>query len=67
MEILDKVGDAFNLVLGGTERFITHWFGASNERRVRQIGYSRDKRGTTTILPGSFLDRINRLETDLEA
>ena len=52
MEILDKVGDAFNLVLGGTERFITHWFGASNERRVRQIGYSRDKRGTTTILPG---------------
>jgi len=67
MEILDKVGDAFNLVLGGTERFITHWFGASNERRVRQIGYSRDKRGTTTILPGSFLDRINRLESDLEA
>ena len=45
MEILDKVGDAFNLVLGGTERFITNMFGSSNERRVRQIGFTRDKQG----------------------
>lgn len=66
MQILDKVGDAFNVVLGGAERFITNIFGSSNERRVRNIGYSRDKHGNTTILPGSFLDRINRLEPDLE-
>ena len=45
MEILDKVGDAFNLVLGGAERFITNIFGSSNERRVRNIGFSRDKSG----------------------
>ncbi len=66
MEILDKVGDAFNLVLGGAERFITNIFGSSNERRVRNIGFSRDKSGKSVILPGSFLDRINRLEPDLE-
>ena len=66
MQILDKVGDAFNVVLGGAERFITNIFGSSNERRVRNIGYSRDKNGNSIILPGSFLDRINRLEPDFE-
>lgn len=66
MEILDKVGDAFNVVLGRTERLITGIFGSSNERRVRNIGYIRDKQGNTSIVPGSFLDRINRLEPDLE-
>ena len=66
MEILDKVGDAFNLVLGGAERFITNIFGSSNERRVRQIGYLRDKQGKTTIVPGSILDRINGMEADFE-
>lgn len=66
MEILDKVGDAFNVVLGRTERLITGLFGSSNERRVRNIGYVRDKQGHTTIVPGSFLDRINRLEPDFE-
>ena len=66
MQILDKVGDAFNVVLGGAERFITNIFGSSNERRVRNIGFSRDKTGKSLILPGSALDRINQLEPDLE-
>lgn len=66
MEILDKFGDAFNVVLGGTERFITRLFGSSNERRVRQIGFVRDKQGNSTIVPGSVLERINNLEPDLE-
>ena len=66
MEILDKVGDAFNVVLGGAERFITNIFGSSNDRRVRNIGYSRDKNGNAAILPGSILDRINQLEPSLE-
>jgi preprotein translocase subunit SecA len=66
MEILDKVGDAFNLVLGGAERFITNIFGSSNERRVRQIGFLRDKQRNSTIVPGSILDRINQLEPDFE-
>ena len=66
MEILDKFGDAFNVMLGGTERFITRMFGSSNERRVRQIGFVRDKQGNSSIVPGSILDRINQMEPDLE-
>lgn len=66
MEILDKFGDAFNVVLGGTERFITRMFGSSNERRVRGIGFVRDKQGNSTIVPGSTLARINDLEPDYE-
>jgi len=66
MEILDKFGDAFNVVLGGTERFITRMFGSSNERRVRNIGFVRDKQGNTSVVPGSTLDRINQLEPDYE-
>ncbi len=66
MEILDKFSDAFNVVLGGTERFITRLFGSSNERRVRSIGFLRDKQGNSTVVPGSILDRINLLEPDFE-
>ena len=66
MEFLDKVGDAVNVVLGGAERFITGMFGSSNERRVKAIGFSRDRQGKSQILPGSILDRINQLEPQLE-
>ena len=66
MEIMEKVGDAFNVVLGGAERFITGLFGSSNERRVKAIGFTRDKQGNSIIFPGSVLDRINQLEPDLE-
>jgi preprotein translocase subunit SecA len=66
MEILDKVGDAINVVLGGAERLITGLFGSSNERRVKAIGFSRDKQGRASIIPGSVLDRINQFEPDFE-
>jgi preprotein translocase subunit SecA len=66
MEILDKFSDAFNVVLGGTERMITRMFGSANERRVRNIGFIRDKQGNSSIVPGSTLDRINQLEPTLE-
>ena len=66
MEFLDKVGDAVNVVLGGAERLITGMFGSSNERRVKAIGYTRNKQGQAIILPGSILERINQLEPQLE-
>ena len=66
MEILDKFSDAFNVVLGGTERFITRMFGSANERRVRSIGFARDKQGNSSVTPGSTLDRINQLEPNYE-
>ncbi len=62
MEVLDKIGDIFNTGLAKAERMITSMFGSSNERRVRQLGFLRDKQGNTTIAPGSTLERINALE-----
>ncbi|MFN9041141.1 MAG: preprotein translocase subunit SecA, partial [Planctomyces sp.] len=41
-------------------------FGSSNERRMRRLGFVRDRDGRTTILPGSMLDRINSLEPQLQ-
>jgi preprotein translocase subunit SecA len=53
-------------LLAAIERLITRIFGSANERRVRQIGFLRDKNGETTIVPGSALDRINQLEPEFE-
>jgi len=66
MEFLEKVGSFFTALLGGIEQLITKLFGSANERRVRQIGFARDKQGNTTVIPGSVLDRINQLEPDYE-
>ncbi|MBA4031049.1 MAG: preprotein translocase subunit SecA, partial [Planctomyces sp.] len=66
MEFIDKIGDATNAVLTGFERTLTKLFGSSNERRVRQLGFVRDRSGNTVITPGSTLDRINRLEASME-
>ncbi|MCA9067410.1 MAG: preprotein translocase subunit SecA, partial [Planctomycetaceae bacterium] len=66
MEVMEKVGDWFNASTAAVERLITRMFGSSNERRVEQIGFTRDKEGNVTIVPGSLLDRINGLEPDFE-
>uniref|UniRef100_A0A7C2P2L9 Protein translocase subunit SecA n=1 Tax=Schlesneria paludicola TaxID=360056 RepID=A0A7C2P2L9_9PLAN len=66
MEVLERIGDVFNAGLSRAERFITGMFGSSNERRVRQIGFLRDKQGNSTVTPGSTLDRINTLEPEFE-
>ncbi|MBL8820496.1 MAG: preprotein translocase subunit SecA [Planctomyces sp.] len=62
MELLEKVGDFFTATTSKIERGITSLFGSSNERRMRKLGFVRDKSGKTTIVPGSMLDRINSLE-----
>jgi preprotein translocase subunit SecA len=68
MEALQRIGDVFNGGLASVERLITGMFGSSNERRVRQIGFVRDKKsGKSTITPGTALDRINHLEPQFEA
>lgn len=67
MEALERIGDVFSGGIASVERLITGMFGSSNERRVRQIGFVRDKKsGKTTITPGTALDRINALEADFE-
>jgi preprotein translocase subunit SecA len=64
MEFLEKVGDFFNATTGKIERGITTLFGSSNERRMKRLGFTRDKNGVTTIVPGSMLDQINSLEPE---
>ncbi|RMG42166.1 MAG: preprotein translocase subunit SecA [Planctomycetota bacterium] len=66
MEFLETLGDWFNAFLAWCERKITNLFGSSNERRVRQIGFVREKDGTSRVIPGSVLDRINSLEPEME-
>ena len=65
MEFLEKVGDFFTAATTKFERGITNLFGSSNERRVRQLGFVRDKQGNTAVAPGSLLERIAALETRL--
>ena len=62
MEFLEKVGDFFTAASTRIERSITSLFGSSNERRMKKLGFVRDRQGTSTIVPGSLLDRINSLE-----
>ncbi len=68
MDLLQGIGDFFYGATRVIERSLTFALGTSNERRVRQIGYIRDRRsGTSRIVPGSFLDRVNQLEASLQA
>jgi preprotein translocase subunit SecA len=67
MEFLDRIGDVFNAATGGIERGITKIFGSSNDRRVKELGFSRDKDGNTVIAPGSLLDQIDKLGPTYEA
>ena len=62
MEFLEKVGDFFNATTSKFERGITSLFGSSNERRIKRLGFVRDKQGKITVTPGSLLDHINSLE-----
>ena len=64
MEFLEKVGDFFSAATHRIERGITGFFGSSNERRMKKLGFMRDRQGTTSIVPGSMLDRINAMESD---
>ncbi|MEM1061831.1 MAG: preprotein translocase subunit SecA, partial [Planctomycetota bacterium] len=59
MEVLDRIGDKLNSFTGSIEKGLTGLFGSSNERRVKQIGFYRDKAGTSHVVPGSLLDTIN--------
>jgi preprotein translocase subunit SecA len=64
MEFLANLGDWFNAFTSGIERFITSLFGSSNERRIKDMGFDRDKEGNVKVVSGSTLDKINSLEAD---
>lgn len=57
-----KLGDVFTAVTSTVERGITGMFGSSNERRVKNIGFVREKNGESKVIPGSLIDQIGKLE-----
>ena len=66
MELLERVGDFFNAMFTGFDRFMTRRFGASNERFLKRMGYIRNKQTQeVTVIPGSILDRINQQEAQI--
>jgi len=67
--VFEKIGDAFSSASERFMRFLTRMFGSDNERQIRALGYVRGTGpdATPTILPGSFLARVNDLEASMQA
>ena len=66
--LLEKIGDSLNSFVEGSIGFVTRLFGSANERTVKSLGYIRPKGSDAhTVLPGSLLDQINRLEDRMKA
>ena len=65
---LDKIGDTLNAVVEGGFGFVTRLFGSANDRTVRNLGFVRPKSAAEhTVIPGSLLDRVNKLEPQMAA
>ncbi len=66
--LLDKVGDAFNGMVENSLNFVTRLFGTANDRTVKLTGYHRPKGAVNhTIIPGSILEKVNKLEASMKA
>ncbi len=61
-----NVADFFTGFTTKLERGITAMFGSSNDRRVAQIGFVREKDGSSRIAPDSIVDRVNQFEPTYE-
>lgn len=66
MDFFDRLGDIFNSITALIEGIVRRFFGSSNEREIRRIGFIREKDGTSRVAPGSVLERINSLEPELK-
>lgn len=66
MDFFDSLGDIFSSFTSVLERLIRGLFGSSNERAVRNIGFVRERDGSSKVIPGSVLDRINQLEPEMQ-
>ncbi len=62
MEFIDRLGDYFNAITAFIERLLRRLFGSANDRMVRHVGFIRERDGSSRVVPGSALDRINSLE-----
>ena len=65
---LEKIGDTLNSFIEGSFGFVNRLFGSANERTVKSLGYIRPRGAEAhTVLPGSLLDQINKLEDRMKA
>ena len=66
--IWEKLGDRFNGFVEGGMSLVGRMLGSANDRAVKNVGFLRPKNAIThTILPGSVLDRVNKLEDAMKA
>jgi preprotein translocase subunit SecA len=65
----EKLTDALSGFSEGVAGFLLRLLGSSNERYIRSLGYirSKDPKATHTVVPGSLLDQVNRLEEKMLA
>ncbi|MBX9678423.1 MAG: SEC-C domain-containing protein [Gemmataceae bacterium] len=63
----DKISDGFTAVSEGFVGFLGRLFGSANERMVRSLGFIRHRDGAYHITPGSTLDEVNQLESQMQA
>lgn len=66
MDFMDRLGDFFNSITAVIERMIRGVFGSANEREIRATGFVRERDGSSRVIPGSVLDRINSLEPEMK-
>ncbi|QDT30836.1 preprotein translocase subunit SecA [Thalassoglobus polymorphus] len=66
MDFFDRLGDYLTAVTAFVEGLVRKFFGSSNEREIRRIGFVREKDGSSRVISGSVLDRINSLEPEME-
>ena len=62
MQALDTIADLGTRFTSGVDVVLKKLFGGSNERQIKNLGFIREKDGSTTVVEGSFLDRCNKRE-----
>src|SRR4051812_2095939 len=69
VSLWEKLSDGLSAFAEGVGRFLTRLLGSSNERYIRKLGYIRASSpgATPTIIPGSVLDQVNKLEERMHA
>src|SRR5262245_3704930 len=65
----ERLGDLFSSFTEGIMNFLTRLLGGSpSERRTKQLGFYRPKNAENpTIIAGSVLERVNKLEDQMKA
>jgi preprotein translocase subunit SecA len=68
-QLWDQLGDRITAFSEWVSRVLLRVFGSSNERYIRKLGYirSNDPKVPPTVIPGSFLARVNELEPQMRA